>query len=342
MAKQKATRLSENFYKLIYVYYFACRSQFYLFYCQAHAYMLLELYIRWNIMNALLPFDQRDGFLWYNGEIKPWQDGRVHIMTHGLHYGSCVFEGIRTYGGKIYQLQEHMQRLIDSAKLLGMTLPYTCAQLEEATTQVIVAQQLSNAYIRPLAWRGSERMVIGARNSIHVAIIAWDFPASRLEAASKGIRLHWSRWRRPSPECAPTASKAAGLYMIATMTKHEAEDAGFDDGLMLDYRGYIAETHAANVFFVLDDQLHTPLADCFLNGLTRQTVIALAKEAGITMVERHLLPEDITDASECFITGTAAGLTPVTEIAGHTMPIGPITKQLQTLFATHINTACNM
>ena len=227
-----------------------------------------------------LPFDRRDGSIWYDGSSMAWGDAKLHVMTHGLHYASCVFEGIRAYGGKPYKMQEHYERFQASAKLLDFQIPYSVATLEEATGALLKDNDLSEAYIRPVAWRGSEQMAIAAdETTIHVAIIAWNF-GDYFGARLKGIRLTLSDWRRPSPANAPCKSKAAGLYTICTLAKHEAQRKGFDDALMLDYRGRIAESKGANIFLVIDGQLHTPKPDCFLDGITRQTLVHLAREEG--------------------------------------------------------------
>ncbi len=279
---------------------------------------------------AVLPFDDRDGTIWMDGKLIPWRDARVHVLTHGLHYASCVFEGERAYNGKVFKLREHSERLIRSAELLGFTLPYTAAQLDAATEQVLNAQNIVNGYVRPVAWRGSEMMAISAQaTKIHVAIAAWEWPSYfSKEARERGLRLALSDWARPAPNTAPTASKAAGLYMICTMSKHAAEAAGYDDALMLDYRGLVAEVTGANVFFVMGDALHTPAPDCFLDGITRRTVIELARKRGIQVVERQIGQEEIGSAREVFLTGTAAEVTPIGQIGEHRFTVGEITKAL--------------
>lgn len=223
----------------------------------------------------LIPFDDRDGQIWYNGKLVPWRDAKVHVLNHGLHYGSSVFEGERAYGGKIFKLREHTERLENSAGLLGFKLPFTRDQLEAATQELIKVNNITDGYIRPVAFRGSEQMAVAARQTkIHVAIATWEWPPFFRDAANAGgVRLRTSRWARPAPNTAPTASKAAGIYMIATISKHEAEDAGYTDALMLDFRGLVAESTGSNIFLVMDGKLHTPIPDCFLNGITRQTVI---------------------------------------------------------------------
>ncbi|MGE5505761.1 MAG: branched-chain amino acid aminotransferase [Actinomycetota bacterium] len=281
-------------------------------------------------MAAVLPFDDRDGFIWYDGALIPWRDAKIHVLTHGLHYGSCVFEGERVYGGKVFKLTEHSERLIASGRILGFEVPFTAAQLDAATAETVKANNIVDGYVRPVAWRGSEMMGVAAQTTrIHVAIAVWSWPSYwSPEARMRGIRLNISEWRRPHPQTAPTASKAAGLYMICTMSKHKAENDGFEDSLMLDWRGQVAEATGANIFFVYGNELHTPAPDCFLNGITRQTVIALAKARGIKVVERAINPEEMEKASECFLTGTAAEVTPVREIGPYHFTPGEITRQL--------------
>ncbi|MCH2037304.1 MAG: branched-chain amino acid aminotransferase [Rickettsiales bacterium] len=251
-----------------------------------------------------------------NGSLVDWKDAKVHVLNHGLHYASSVFEGERVYNGKVFKLSEHSERLKKSAELLGFSVPYTVEELDNATNEVVKAQGIENGYVRPVAWRGSEKMAISAQgNTIHVAIATWSWPPYYKEKLQEtGIRMWVSDWRRPAPNTAPCASKAAGLYMICTLSKHKAEEMGYHDAFMLDWRGLVAEGSSANFFMVVDGELHTPTADCFLNGITRQTVMELAKEAGIKVVERHIKPEELADAQEAFLTGTAAELTPIGEI----------------------------
>jgi branched-chain amino acid aminotransferase len=279
---------------------------------------------------SVLPFDDRDGFIWLDGKLVPWRDAKIHVLTHGLHYGSCVFEGERVYDGTVFKLREHSQRLIDSAATLGFSLPYSAEQPDAATIETLAANGITNGYVRPVAWRGSEMMGVAAQSArTRVAIATWTWPSYFTpEARMRGIRLTLSAWKRPHPETAPTKAKAAGLYMICTLSKHKAEDEGFEDALMLDWRGQVAEATGANVFFTFGDELHTPLADCFLNGITRQTVIELARGLGITVVERAILPEEMAKATECFLTGTAAEVTPVREIGPYTFTPGAITRRL--------------
>ena len=283
---------------------------------------------------TLIPFDDRDGFIWFDGNMVPWPDAKVHVLTHGLHYGSCVFEGERAYNGKIFKDREHSERLHSSAKLIGFDIPYSVDELMAAKKTVLAKQNITNGYLRPVAWRGSEMMAISAQaTKIHVAIAAWEWPSYfSKEAREKGLSLKISDWARPAPNTAPTASKAAGLYMICTMSKHAAEKDGFNDALMLDYRGLIAEATGANLFFVFNGELHTPTPDCFLDGITRRTVMDLARGAGIKVVERHIKPEEIKNASEMFLTGTAAEITPVGRVNDIVKPVGSVTKQLMQLY----------
>lgn len=284
---------------------------------------------------SILPFDQREGWIWMNGEMLPWKDATTHVLTHGLHYGSSVFEGERAYGGKIFKSREHSERFHRSAELLGFTIPYSVDALLEAKQACINANNIVDGYVRPVAWRGSEMMAISAqKNKIHVAIAMWSWPSMfKPEIKERGIRLTWAPYKRPSPETAPCASKAAGLYMICTVSKHTAESQGFDDALMLDYRGYLAEATGANLFLIIDGAIHTPTPDCFLDGITRRTVMDLAKSLGYKVIERHILPEELAKVQEVFLTGTAAELTPVGEIAGQKFSVGPITKQLMEAYS---------
>jgi len=265
---------------------------------------------------AAVPMDQRDGWIWFDGELVPWKDAKIHVLTHGLHYASSVFEGQRAYGGEVFKLREHTNRLIQSGKTLDFTIPYSADEIDAAARKVLEANNLTDAYMRPVAWRGSEELSVPARNNkVHLAIAAWVWPSYfTMDERLKGIRLMWSKWKRPSPETIPSSAKAAGLYMICTLSKHAAMDAGYADALMLDYRGYVAEATGANVFFIKGKEIHTPLPDCFLNGITRQTLIDLAKRNGYTVTERHIMPEELGNFDECFLTGTAAEVTPVSEI----------------------------
>ena len=276
------------------------------------------------------PYDKRQGFIWMNGKLMPWSDARVHLLTHALHYGSAVFEGERAYDGEIFKLTEHSQRLHESAKGLDFEIPYSVAEIDKASREVVRANRLVDGYVRPIAWRGSEQMGVSAQaTKTNLAIAAWDWgsyfdPAAR----SKGLRLAIAQYRRPDPATAPVKSKAAGLYMICTIEKHRAERAGYADALMLDWRGRVAEATGANIFFVKDGVLHTPIPDCFLDGITRRTVIGLAKKRGLKVIERAIMPEEMADFSECFITGTAAEVTPVSEIGPYHFTVGDITRTL--------------
>jgi branched-chain amino acid aminotransferase, group I len=279
---------------------------------------------------AGVPFDSRDGVIWYDGEFVDWKDAKVHVLTHGLHYASSVFEGERAYGGEIFKLRQHTDRLIESARILGFKIPYGAEEIDAACRETLKRMNLVDAYLRPVAWRGSEMMGVSAQNNtIHLAIAAWEWPSYfKPEERLKGIRLDVAEYRRPDPKTAPSRSKAAGLYMICTISKHAAEAKGYADAMMYDYRGYVAEATGANMFFVKDGELHTPTADCFLNGITRQTVIELARRRGITVNERHILPEELSGFSECFICGTAAEVTPVSEIGSWRFTPGAISETL--------------
>lgn len=289
-------------------------------------------------MADVIPFDQRDGSLWYDGKLVPWKDAKTYVLTHGLHYGSCVFEGQRIYGGKIYKLQEHTDRLFKSAETLGMKIPFTKEEINQACIDAAAVQNIKDGYLRPVAFRGSEMMAVSAQNTtIHVAIACWPWPSYFSPAEKlKGIRLDISRWKRPSAETEPVHAKAAGLYMICTISKHEAEAKGYADALMFDYRGYVAEATGANVFFVQDGVLHTPIPDCFLNGLTRQSVIAIAKARGVKVVERHIEPDEMKDFTECFLTGSAAEVTPVSEIGPYRFKPGTLTETLMNAYADEV------
>jgi len=290
---------------------------------------------------ATVPYDQRDGFIWFNGKLIPWGDAQLHVLTHGLHYASAVFEGMRAYDGEIFKLSEHNQRLHKSAKILDFEIPYSVAELDKAAREVLRANKLADAYVRPIAWRGSEQMGVAAQKTkTNVAIAAWDWgsyfdPAAR----AKGLRLRFADYRRPDPRTAPVESKATGLYMICTIEKHRAEREGYNDALMLDWRGQVAEATGANIFFVQNGVLHTPLPDCFLDGITRRAVIGLAKQRGLKVIERAILPEELSGFSECFITGTAAEVTPVSEIGPYKFTIGDITRTLMDDYSALVHRA---
>ena len=279
---------------------------------------------------SLVPFDDRDGWIWLDGQFVPWREATVHVLTHGLHYASAVFEGERMYGGEIYELTAHTERLFKSAEILDMEIPFTVAQIDRACKETCARNGLTDAYIRPIAWRGSEMIGVSAQNTkIHVAIAVWDWPSyfSPAEKA-KGIRMCWAKYKRPSPESEPVHAKAAGLYMICTISKHAAEKDGYTDAMMLDYRGYVAESTGSNVFFVADGVIHTPLPDCFLNGITRQSLIRLARAKGFEVIERHILPEELSGFTECFVTGSAAEVTPVSQIGDYSFTPGNISLSL--------------
>jgi branched-chain amino acid aminotransferase len=284
---------------------------------------------------STLPFDDRDGWIWLDGQFVPWREAKVHVLTHGLHYASSVFEGERMYGGEIFELTAHTERLFKSAEILDFQIPFTVAEIDQACKETCARNGLADAYIRPIAWRGSEMIGVSAQNTkIHVAIACWDWPSYfKPEEAAKGIRLTWARYKRPSPETEPVHAKASGLYMICTISKHLAEKEGYTDAMMLDYRGYVAEGTGSNVFFVKDGAIHTPTPDCFLNGITRQSVIRLARGKGIEVVERHIRPEELREFSECFVTGTAAEVTPVREIGEYGFKPGAISLGLMDEYA---------
>ncbi|WP_339776515.1 branched-chain amino acid aminotransferase [uncultured Thalassospira sp.] len=275
-------------------------------------------------------FDDRDGFIWFNGALKPWRESTTHVLSHALHYASAVFEGERAYNGKVFKLAEHGERLINSGKILDMTIPYSSTELDDAVMETLKANNIVDGYVRRIAWRGSEMMGVAAQTTkINVAIATWQWPSYfKPEERLKGIRLDLSKWARPAPNTAPIHAKAAGLYMICTLSKHEAERKGYADAMLLDYRGHVAEATGANVFFVKDGKLHTPTPDCFLNGITRRTVVALAKARGIEVIERTILPEEMAEFEECFLTGTAAEVTPVSEIGPYKFTPGQISKTL--------------
>jgi len=269
-------------------------------------------------------YDDRDGKIWLDGKLVEWRDAQVHVLTHALHYASSVFEGERAYNGKIFLGHEHSKRLIFSAGELGFEIPYTAEEIDAAKDEVLKANGFTNAYVRAIAWRGAgmDMGVASSRNPVHLGIATWEWGNYYGDAKTKGAKLDIARWKRPSPETIPVNAKAAGLYMICTISKHEAEAKGCSDALFMDYRGYVAEATGANIFFVKDGEVYTPLADCFLNGLTRQTVIKMMKEKGITVHERHIMPEELSNFEGCFLTGTAAEVTSVGQIADYTFTVG--------------------
>jgi branched-chain amino acid aminotransferase len=278
-----------------------------------------------------IPFDQRDGEIWMNGEFVPWKEAKVHVLTHALHYASAVFEGERAYGGRIFKLTEHSERLVASAEMLDMKIPYTVAEIDAACNETLKRQGFVDAYVRPIAWRGSEMMGVAAQSSkINVAIAIWQWPAYfDPKSLEKGIRLDIAKWKRPDPATAPSKAKAVGLYMICTLSKHEAERKGYADAMMLDWRGQVAECTGANIFFVKDGQIHTPTPDCFLDGITRRTVIGLAKKRQIKVNERVIMPDELAGFEQCFIVGTAAEVTPVGEIGPYNFAVGDMVKSLR-------------
>ena len=280
---------------------------------------------------ALIPFDDRDGSIWFDGEMVPWRDAKTHSLSHGLHYASLVFEGERVYSGHIFKGAEHTARLRASAKILDFDVPISDCAVEAAKYEVISANNIIDGYVRAFCWRGSEMMAISAQHTTaHLAIAAWEWPSYfDPETKMRGITLDIAKWRRPAPESAPVHAKAAGLYMICTLAKHEAEKKGCHDALMLDYRGYVAEATGANVFFIdADGVIHTPIADCFLNGITRQTVIGMAQSMQLTVIERHIISEEMADMKECFLTGTAAEVTPVSQIGDYHFTPSDISRSL--------------
>ena len=275
-------------------------------------------------------YDNRDGQIWMDGELVPWRDANVHILTHALHYASSVFEGERCYSGKIFKSREHSERLLESGRLLDMQIPYTVDQIEAAKRAVLESNGLTDAYLRAVAWRGAgEDMGVAARrNPVRLAIAAWEWGAYYGDAKWQGAKLDIAKWKRPSPDTIPTAAKAAGLYMICTMSKHAAEEKGCSDALFMDYRGYVAEATGANVFFVKDGEVHTPIPDAILNGITRQTVIAMLRDMGIVVHERHIMPDELESFSECWLTGTAAEVTPVGQIGDYHFQVGQMTRKV--------------
>lgn len=284
-------------------------------------------------------YDDRDGWIWFDGELVPWRDAKIHVLTHALHYGSSVFEGQRAYGGEVFRLTEHSRRLRSSAALLGFDLPWSVEEIDAACMEVLKANALEDAYMRPIAWRGSEQMGVAAqRTKPHMAIAVWPWGAYfGEEALRKGLKLDVSPWRRPAPYTAPTQAKASGLYMICTMAKHAAENRGFNDALMFDWRGQVAEATGANAFFVQDGKLHTPTPDCFLNGITRQTVMDLARRRGIEVIERAIWPEELEGFEQFFLTGSAAEVTPVASAGPWNFEVGELTLQLRKDYLDLVN-----
>jgi len=284
-----------------------------------------------------VPFDKRSGKIWFNGQLVNWSDVKIHVLSHGLHYASCVFEGERVYDGEIFKLEEHTERLFHSASRLGFKIPYSQESLNKACRDIVAEQKVKNGYVRPVVWRGSEMMAISAQKTkIHVAIATWEWgsyfdPNLKL----KGIKLDISKWRRPAPDTIPWDTKASGLYMICTLSKHEAEKKGFTDSLMLDYQGNVAEATGANVFFkTKDNELHTPIPDSFLDGITRRSVIQIAKSKKIKIVERKIKPEELSKFTGCFLTGTAAEVTPVSQIDDYKFTVCNLIKDLSDSYQT--------
>ncbi len=283
---------------------------------------------------TFVPFDDRDGMIWWDGALIPWREARLHVLSHGLHYASAVFEGERAYGGTIFRLRMHTERLQNSAGVLGFSIPWTADQIDQAAMAVLRANQLTDAYVRPIAWRGTEQLSVAAQQTtIHLAIAAWPWPNLFGAERMRGVRLEIATWRRPSPETAPTAAKATGLYMIGTLAKNQAEAAGFQDALMLDWRGQVAEATGANIFLVIDGALHTPTPEGFLDGITRRTVMSLARRRQIRVVERAIMPEELGAASEVLLAGTAAEVTPVRQIGAHHYTPGRITETIAADYA---------
>ena len=275
-------------------------------------------------------YDDRDGFIWMDGDLVEWRSAKVHLLTHALHYGSAVFEGERAYGGHIFKSEQHARRLLDSGKAMDIPIPYAVAEIEQAKADTMHANNMSEAYIRVLCWRGSglDMGVASARNPVHMAVATWTWGAYYGDAKVTGAKLDISKWKRPSPETIPCHAKASGLYMICTMSKHAAEAKGCSDSLMMDYRGYVAEATGANVFFAKDGVVHTPTPDCFLNGITRQTVIGLMRDKGIEVIERRIMPDELESFEQCWLTGTAAEVTPVGEIGPYSFEVGALVQDV--------------
>ena len=293
-------------------------------------------------MADIIPFDEREGSLWYNGKIVPWREAKTHVLTHGLHFASCVFEGERIYGGHIYKLEEHTKRLFNSAKILGIKIPYTEDEINRACYEAAEVQNIKDGYVRPVAFRGAATMptVAAQHAGVRVAVAVWPWPSYfDPKEKLKGIRLDISEWRRPAPDTAPTGAKCAGLYMICTISKHAADAKGYADAMMFDYRGLVAEATGANIFFAKDGRLHTPTPDCFLDGITRRSVIALAKERQIPVHERAITRDELTTFEECFLTGTAAEVTPVSEIGPYRFKPGKLSELLMNDYAGEVRRA---
>ena len=289
-------------------------------------------------MADIIPFDQRDGVIWFNGKFVDWKDAKIHVLTHGLHYGSAVFEGERAYGGQIFKSRQHSVRFHKSAELMDFRIPYSLNELDAAKAKTVEMNGGGDQYVRPVAWRGSEMMAVSAQhNKIHVAIASWEWPSMfDPETKMKGIKLDIADYRRPDPMCAPVHAKAAGLYMICTLSKHQAENKGYADAMMLDWQGRVAECTGANIFFTRDGAIHTPIADCFLSGITRQTVIELARGQGMEVIERRILPDELNSFNECFIVGSAAEVTPVAEIGPHKFKPGNISRSLMDAYTNAV------
>ena len=287
----------------------------------------------------IIPFDKRIGFIWYNGEFVEWQNATTHVLNHGLHYGSCVFEGLRVYGEKIYKLEKHTDRLFFSAQRMGIDVPYSKDEINRAHEETIKKMNIKYGYVRPVIWRGSEMMAISAqKNKINVAVATWEWPSYfTKEDRLKGISLQTAVWKRPPPDCIPTDTKAAGLYMICTLSKHEAEKNGYTDALMLDYKGRVSESTGSNIFLVINGEIHTPVPDCFLNGITRQAVIEIAKNEGINVIERDIYPDEISKAEEIFLTGSAVEVTPVGKIDNENFKVGDITTKISSLYMKEVD-----
>lgn len=280
----------------------------------------------------------REGLIWFNGKFVEWKDANIHILSHGLHYASSVFEGERSYSGKIFKVREHTERLFDSAKALDLKIPYSVDEIIEASRKALELNNLTNAYLRPIVWRGEEMGVSAPNAKVHCAIAVWEWPTYFTpEEILKGIKVTLSEWKRPSPETIPCKAKASGLYMICSLAKQKAESKGFSDALMLDYRDQIAETTGANIFFIKGNEIHTPIPDCFLDGITRRTVIGIAKDIGMDVIERVLVLDDLKDFEQCFITGTAAEVTPVSEIDEHKFFVGDVIKRISSSYVKLVN-----